>query len=63
MKIKFIGATQEEDQIVEIPDSTKTVEVVLPAPEKEKSSPWLSLLFFVLFAVWSITLAWTITRG
>lgn len=61
MKVKFVGATPEEDQIVEIPEGTHTVEIPIPAPEV-KASPWFSLAFIISVMVW-LTVLVAILRG
>lgn len=49
MKVKFIGATPEEDKVVEIPEGTGTIEI--PLPEKEGGSMWPVAAVMITFAV------------
>lgn len=63
MQIKFLGATEEEDQIVEIPDGVAEVEVEVTTEQKAAPrSPWPSIAFFIALMVWSLLLVW-IFRG
>ena len=64
MKIKFLGATEAEDQIVEIPDNTKTVEVTLPvAGAEQKTSPWIPMLTLCFMSLCFVAAVYFITHG
>lgn len=55
MKVKFLGATEAEDRIVEIPEGTDTVEVELPKTEIQRS-PWPSVVFIIAVMAWTLAL-------
>ena len=61
MKIKFLGATPEEDKIVEIPEGV--TEVTIEPPAKTPANTWPSVVFFVALMAFFVLMTWTVTRG
>lgn len=58
MRVKFIGATEAEDRIVEIPDGTTEVQVEMPEQEAKPRSPWPAFSFLVVVMVWVLVIIW-----
>lgn len=60
MKVRYLGATPEEDKVVEIPEGA--TEIVVPAPEAPRSV-WPSVVFFIALMAFVVLMTWTVTRG
>lgn len=65
MKVKFIGATPEEDKIVEIPEGTGTVEISLPSQAEQDAAynAWPFALVMIAGMATLVALSWLVTRG
>lgn len=61
MKVKFIGATPEEDKVVDIPEGTGTIEI--PLPEKEEQSMWPVATVLIVMAVCFTVVVVALTGG
>lgn len=62
MKVKFLGATEAEDRVVDVPDGTTMVEVELPKPEV-RGNPWAAAAILLAGMATLIVITWLITRG
>jgi hypothetical protein len=64
MQIKFLGTTENEDQIVEVPENVKRVEVTLPGAGIEKKvSPWPSVFTLCFMSLCFVVAVFFMTRG
>ena len=64
MQIKFLGTTEGDDQIVEIPENVQRVEVTLPgAGAAPKTSPWLSMFTLCFMSLCFVAAVYLITHG
>lgn len=63
MKIKFLGATEAEDRIVEVPEGTTTVEVELPEPESNQGNAWPAAAVLIAAMITTIIVTWLLSRG
>lgn len=62
MKVKFIGATPEEDHIVEVPEGTGTLEIPYPVLQKSESM-WPVCAVLITICVCVTAVIWMLTRG
>lgn len=65
MKIKFLGTTEAEDQIVEIPDGASVVEMELPRKELDETNygPWPATTILCVAMLSVVAIVWIIFRG
>lgn len=65
MKVKFIGATPDDDKIVDIPEGTGTIEIPLPTQAEKDAAynAWPFALVMIAGMATLVALAWLVTRG
>jgi hypothetical protein len=61
VKVKFVGATPEEDKIVEIPEGVKELTIQPPALHKDNSA-WPVALVLITAMMCFTAVIWLFTR-
>lgn len=63
MQIKFLGVTESDDRIVEIPDGTQDVVEVAQAGQETERPIWPAILVIHSFLLTCVLITWMISNG